>query len=57
MFGGAHHNDEVKRIEQSGWSTKKQKEDLGKVLAAQSAAALLHGCLRENQKLTESLLT
>jgi len=24
MFGGLHHNDEVKQIEQSGWSKKKR---------------------------------
>jgi hypothetical protein len=29
---------------------EKQNDDLGRVLAAQSAAALLHGCLHKNQK-------
>jgi hypothetical protein len=49
MFGGLHLNDEVKRIEQSGWSTK-QNGDPGQVLAAEIAAALEHGCLEKNQK-------
>ena len=29
---------------------EKQNDDLGKVLAAQIAAALMHGCLHKNQK-------
>jgi hypothetical protein len=35
----------------SNWvGARKQNEDLGKVLAAQCAAALLHGCLQKAQK-------
>ena len=49
MFGGLHQRDEVKRTKQSGWSTKKNG-DPNKVLAAQIAAALRHGCLHKNQK-------
>lgn len=49
MFGGLHQRDEVKRTKQSGWSTKKNR-DPNKVLAAQIAAALRHGCLHKNQK-------
>ena len=38
MFGGPHHNDEVKRAEQCGWST--ENENGRRDQLSQSAAQL-----------------
>src|SRR5215471_7916287 len=50
MFGKPHHDDEVKRAEQCGWSTETRTAD-------QLSLVLLQGCLPTPIKNQNALLT
>ena len=49
MFGGPHHEDEVKRTEHRVGARKTEPRPR-KVLVAEIATALMQGCLDKNKK-------